>query len=121
MERGSLGGGGGGRGRGGIRGRSTCSKVSWGNTPYVCTHTRARMHAHTHTHTPVLDVPEHGPAQVDVVLHESHAGVPRPALLVVVANDVLVVGVGVLREVALDQVPGLLRREPGGAEGGSRV
>jgi len=33
----------------------------------------------------VLDVPEDGTAQVHVVLHEAHAGVARPAFLVVVA------------------------------------
>jgi len=60
----------------------------------------------------VLDVPENRPPQVNVVLHQPHAGVSRPAPLVVVAHDVLVVGVGVLGEVALDEVARLLRREP---------
>jgi len=36
---------------------------------------------------------------------------PGPALLVVVAHDVLVVGVGVLGEVALDEILGLLCSE----------
>ena len=61
---------------------------------------------------PVLDVPEDGPAQVDVVLHEAHARVARPAPLVVVPHDVLVVRVGVLGQVALDQVARLLGGEP---------
>ena len=39
------------------------------------------------------------------MLHESHAAVARPALLVVVAHDVLVVRVGVLGQVALNQIP----------------
>mmetsp|Transcript_35305 Transcript_35305/g.88749 ORF Transcript_35305/g.88749 Transcript_35305/m.88749 type:complete len:781 (-) Transcript_35305:276-2618(-) len=56
----------------------------------------------------VLDLPEHGAPQVHVVLHEPHAAVARPALLVVVANNVFVVGVGVLREVALDELLGLV-------------
>eukprot|EP00123_Amoebidium_parasiticum_P018099 comp24100_c1_seq1/m.43516 comp24100_c1_seq1/g.43516 ORF comp24100_c1_seq1/g.43516 comp24100_c1_seq1/m.43516 type:complete len:578 (+) comp24100_c1_seq1:3557-5290(+) len=60
----------------------------------------------------VFHVPEHSPAQVHVVLHQAHALVTWPALLVVVAHDVLVVGVGVLRQVLLDQVPALLGREP---------
>ncbi|CAN8015573.1 unnamed protein product, partial [Ixodes persulcatus] len=73
----------------------------------------------------VLDVPEHRtpPAtpphpftHVDVVLHETHAGVPGPALLVVVAHNVLIVGVRMFRQVALDQVSGLLGRESGGPE-----
>ena len=45
------------------------------------------------------------------MLHESHAAVTWPALLVVVADNVLVVGVRVLREVPLDQVPRFLLRE----------
>mmetsp|Transcript_10204 Transcript_10204/g.41240 ORF Transcript_10204/g.41240 Transcript_10204/m.41240 type:complete len:678 (+) Transcript_10204:3871-5904(+) len=60
----------------------------------------------------VLYVPENRAAEVDVVLHESHARVPRPALLVVVSDHVLVVGIGVLGEVPLDEVLRLFRREP---------
>ena len=58
-----------------------------------------------------LDVPEHGSAQVHIVLHQSHARVSRPALLVVVADNVLVVRVGVLGQVALDEVARVVRRE----------
>ena len=61
------------------------------------------LHGGDGARQPVLDVPEDGAAEVHVVLHEAHAGVARPALLVVVADDVLVVGVGVLGEVALDE------------------
>ena len=131
---------------------------------------------------PVLHIPKDGAAQVDVVLHQAHARIPRPApakggggaeaggggrvkrrgrwdawqdvtstgavhacwlcfptpstacprlpcpalvprcralppcrpcsLLVVVAHNVFVVGVGVLGEVSLDEVLGLLRGEP---------
>ena len=46
------------------------------------------------------------------MFHESHASISRPALLVVVADDVLVVGVRVLREVPLNELPSLLSREP---------
>ena len=60
----------------------------------------------------VLDVPENGTAEVDVVLHQTHASVARPAFLVVVADNVLVVGVGMLRQVALDQVASFFGREP---------
>lgn len=60
----------------------------------------------------VLDVPEDGAAEVHVVLHQAHAGVAWPALLVVVADDVLVVRVRVLGQVALDEVTGLVRVEP---------
>mmetsp|Transcript_51851 Transcript_51851/g.121766 ORF Transcript_51851/g.121766 Transcript_51851/m.121766 type:complete len:1251 (+) Transcript_51851:175-3927(+) len=59
----------------------------------------------------VLDVPEHRAAQVDVVLHQAHARVARPALLVVVPDYVLVVGIRVLAQEALDQVLLLLVRE----------
>ena len=59
----------------------------------------------------VLHVPEDGPPEVDIVLHEPHARVAGPALFVVVAHDVLVVGVWVLCQVALHQVFGLVRRE----------
>ena len=41
------------------------------------------------------------------MLHQPHPAVTRPALFVVVAHNVLVVGVGVLREVALDELAGL--------------
>ena len=46
------------------------------------------------------------------MLHQPHARVARPALLVVVAHDVLVVRVRVLRQEPLNQVLRLLRREP---------
>ena len=60
---------------------------------------------------PVLDVPKDGAAEVHVRLHEAHAGVAWPALFVVVADDVLVVRVGVFRQVALHQLLGLLGGE----------
>ena len=60
---------------------------------------------------PILDVPEDGAAQIHVVFHEAHASIARPTLPVVVANNVLVVGVRVLRQVALDQVSCLLCRK----------
>mmetsp|Transcript_2955 Transcript_2955/g.8791 ORF Transcript_2955/g.8791 Transcript_2955/m.8791 type:complete len:467 (+) Transcript_2955:3703-5103(+) len=46
------------------------------------------------------------------MLHETHPGIPRPALLVVVPHDVFVVRVGVLRQEALDEVPGLVLAKP---------
>jgi len=74
---------------------------------------------HTHTlprtlsrlHFTDLDVPEHGSSQVDVVLEQSHARVPGPAGLVVVADDVLAVGVRVRQEESLHQVFALVARE----------
>ena len=61
---------------------------------------------------PVLDVPKRRAPEVHVVLHEAHARVAGPALLVVVPDEVLVVRVGVLGEVPLDQILRLLRGEP---------
>lgn len=54
-------------------------------------------------------------SQVDIVLHQSHAGIAGPALLVVIAHYVLIVGIWVLRQVPLNQIPGLISREPGGS------
>ena len=51
-------------------------------------------------------------SQVDVVLHQPHASIAGPALLVVVAHDVLVVGVRMLRQVPLDQISGLVCCKP---------
>lgn len=50
--------------------------------------------------------------QVNIMLHQPHPSIPGPALLIVVAYDVLVVGIGVLRKIALDQIPGLISRKP---------
>lgn len=46
------------------------------------------------------------------MFHQSHARVARPALLVVVANNVLVVGIRVLSQIPLDQVACLLSGKP---------
>lgn len=51
----------------------------------------------------ILDVPKHRSTEIDVVLHESHAGVAWPALLVVVTDDVFVVRVGMLGQVTLNE------------------
>lgn len=48
------------------------------------------------------------------MFHQPHAGVTWPALLVVVTHNVLIVGVRVLREVPLNQISGLVSREPEG-------
>mmetsp|Transcript_15168 Transcript_15168/g.27300 ORF Transcript_15168/g.27300 Transcript_15168/m.27300 type:complete len:258 (+) Transcript_15168:3164-3937(+) len=56
----------------------------------------------------VFYVPEDTSPEVDVVFHKPHPTVSRPALLVLVAHDVLVVGVGVLSQIPLDQLLGIL-------------
>ena len=50
--------------------------------------------------------------QVYIMLHQPHSGIPGPALLVVVADNVLIVRIGVLCQISLDEVSSLLRREP---------
>ena len=59
----------------------------------------------------VLDVPENGTTKVDIVLDETHTAVTRPALLVVVSEDVGVVRVGLSREISLNEIARLLLRE----------
>ncbi|KAI3486863.1 hypothetical protein L1887_49501 [Cichorium endivia] len=59
----------------------------------------------------VLDRPEHGAAEVDVVFDEAHARVARPALAVVVADHVAVVRIRVGGEVSLDEVARLVGGE----------
>ena len=44
----------------------------------------------------VLDVPKDGATEVNVVLHQAHAPVARPAFFVVVPNHIFIVGVRVL-------------------------
>lgn len=46
------------------------------------------------------------------MFHQPHASITWPALLVVVTHNVLIVGVRVLREVPLNQISGLVSREP---------
>ena len=42
------------------------------------------------------------------MLHEAHTAVSRPALLIVVADDILVIWVGVFSQVALDELSRLV-------------
>ena len=44
----------------------------------------------------VLNVPEHGPAKINIMLHEPHTSIPRPAFPVVVAYNVLIIWIRVL-------------------------
>lgn len=46
------------------------------------------------------------------MLHQPHPSISGPALLIVVAYDVLIVGIRVFSKVALDQIPGLICRKP---------
>lgn len=53
-------------------------------------------------------------SQVNIMLHQSHAGITGPALFVVVTHNVFIVRVWVLCEIPLYQVPGLISRKPTG-------
>lgn len=46
------------------------------------------------------------------MFHQPHPSISGPALLIVVAYNVLIVGVRVLSKVALDQIPGFISRKP---------
>lgn len=52
------------------------------------------------------------------MLHEAHPSIPRPALLIVVAYNVLVVGIWMLCQVPLNQVPCLICCKPGNKKKG---
>lgn len=51
-----------------------------------------------------LNVPEDGASQVHVVFHQAHPSVAWPTLLVVVADDVLVIRVRMLGQITLNQI-----------------
>lgn len=59
----------------------------------------------------IFDVPKHSPSQIDVMFHESHSGISWPALFVVVTHNVFIVGIGMLGQVPLDEITGLLGTE----------
>lgn len=50
--------------------------------------------------------------QVNIMLHQSHPSISGPALLIVVAHYVLVVGIRMLSKVALDQISCLISGKP---------
>ena len=56
------------------------------------------------------------PLQVHIVFHEAHPSIPGPALFVVVAYNVLVVGIRMLCQVPLNQVSRLICCKPGDAQ-----
>ncbi len=57
----------------------------------------------------VFYLPKHTSTQVDIMLHESHPAIFRPASSVVIANHVLVVWVGILSQVSLNELSCLIR------------
>ena len=51
-------------------------------------------------------------SQVHVVFHQSHSSVTRPTLPIIITHYVLIIGVRVLRQVALDEVTSFLCGKP---------
>lgn len=51
----------------------------------------------------IFDLPKHAPAQIDIMFHQPHPAIFRPALSVVVPHNVLVIWVWVLGEESLDE------------------
>lgn len=56
------------------------------------------------TRKSVLDIPEDGSTEIDVVLDETHPAIAWPALLIVVADQILVVRIRIGTQVPLDEV-----------------
>lgn len=46
--------------------------------------------------------------QVDIMLHQSHASITWPTLLVVIPNNIFIVWIRVLSQVPLNQIPGII-------------
>lgn len=46
------------------------------------------------------------------MFHQSHPSITGPAFLIVIAHNVLIVGIRVLSQVPLDQISRLICREP---------
>ncbi len=59
----------------------------------------------------ILQVPEHRTTKIDIVSHQSHSGISRPALLVSVADDILKVRIWLLGQESLDQILRLFSTE----------
>lgn len=64
------------------------------------------------TRQPLLDVPVNGSSKINIMLDESHAAIPRPAALIVVANDVVISRIRIGGEIALDEITGFISTEP---------
>lgn len=64
------------------------------------------------TRQSLLNIPVNGSSKINIMLDESHAAIPRPAALIVVANDIVISRIGIGREVALDEVTGFISTEP---------
>ena len=56
----------------------------------------------------VLNLPENSSSQINIMLHESHSTVFWPASLIVVADNIFVIGIRVLGQESLYQFSGLI-------------
>ncbi|KAI6750107.1 hypothetical protein HG531_007372 [Fusarium graminearum] len=59
----------------------------------------------------VFQVPEYSSSKVDIVAHQAHTRISRPALLTLVSDHVLEVGVRLLCKEPLDEISGFLSSE----------
>mmetsp|Transcript_52988 Transcript_52988/g.84249 ORF Transcript_52988/g.84249 Transcript_52988/m.84249 type:complete len:266 (+) Transcript_52988:2003-2800(+) len=69
---------------------------------------------HQSCHTPwqsVLHLPEYRSSQVDVMLHATHAAIPRPTHLIVVTHHVFIVRIRVLSQETLNKISRFLLGE----------
>ena len=57
---------------------------------------------------PIFDFPKNTSSKVDVMFHQSHPAIFRPAFSVVIANYILVIWVRILCQISLDKFPGLI-------------
>jgi hypothetical protein len=56
----------------------------------------------------IFDFPKRSSSQVDIVLHQPHPAISWPAFLIIIADNVFIVGVRVLGQKSLDQVSRLV-------------
>lgn len=56
----------------------------------------------------IFDFPEDRSAEIDVMLHKTHAAIFGPALLVIVPDNILVIGIWVFSQISLDEIFGFI-------------
>jgi hypothetical protein len=60
----------------------------------------------------VLHLPKHSSSQVHIMFHQPHPAVFGPAPLVIVPDDILVIGIGVFSQESLHKFPRLISHKP---------
>ena len=50
---------------------------------------------------PVLDIPKYSAAQINIMLHKSHTSISWPALFVIIADNVLIIRIGMFGQISL--------------------